>query len=140
MVFATSDPCKSRLIDWDYGGVEGLVCYPSGYACDLEDGPRHPDVILAVQQGEQTSATRQHDCYAMAEIMSKFVPVDEGNAKYWNDAINVVRQGELVSEAMLPNFELRTREQHMFRGFSTPETQRKAKGTGSPPKEQPKEK
>jgi serine/threonine protein kinase len=91
MVFSPADDGgkpHGYLIDFDFGGVEGKVKYPSGYLQDLRDGTRRGEAGQLI--------TKENDWIDLANVIFKQLAINMPEGKSPGDlAIMFVKQTNL---------------------------------------------
>lgn len=112
---------SSALIDFDWTGKERVHKYPEGFNADIGDGARHPMALPGSQ------LRREHDLYALAELMKFFLP--ETGSSDWEKALDLINRNELL-EAIRVLEPLRSEKLSPLKPFP-------ATSTGSPPQGNP---
>lgn len=112
---------SSALIDFEWTGKERVQKYPEGFNADIGDGARHPMALPG------SHLRREHDLYALAELMKFFLP--ETGSSDWEKALDLINRNELP-EAISVLEPLRSERLSPLKPFP-------ATSTGSPPQGKP---
>lgn len=75
-------PLYSKLIDFDYSGVEGETTYPDRFNVDIPDGKRHPTAL----PGELLR--KEHDVYSFKWMCSQYRPKNIDHQVSWQEWID----------------------------------------------------
>eukprot|EP00981_Chlorochromonas_danica_P008760 scaffold2308_cov164-Ochromonas_danica.AAC.10 len=77
-----TSPLYSKLIDFDYSGVDGEAAYPTRFNLDIPDGKRHPEAL----PGELLH--KEHDVYSFKWMCSQYRPKSIDHQASWQEWID----------------------------------------------------